>query len=118
VSYETNGNRLKLILLCHSSAVDSLSEIDEPSRDPYRSRHHKDDVYYEDEYGKCKTFSKIGVLSSDRIEKLKYIAEEKFQIPCDEQLLVYKDKVLRNDHKQLANYRLRNYSRIHIFDKV
>ncbi len=57
-------------------------------------------------------------MSHDRIEKLKYIVEEKFGIPYDEQLLVYKDKVLRNDLKQLVNYRLRNYSRIHIFDKV
>ncbi len=72
---------------------------------------------YEDEYGKCKTFSKIGVRFDDRIEKIKKIVQEKFRIPYDEQLLVYKDKILKHDYKQLKAYHIRNYSRIHVFDK-
>ena len=60
---------------------------------------------------------KISVQITDCIEKLKKIVEKVFGIPCSEQLLVYKDKMLRTDSKQMYQYRLRNNSRIHIFDK-
>lgn len=141
----SNENHLKLILLCHSSALDTLSElntgnysseehnydridnnssssVDSPNA-PSRKKEHqrsmktKQNEIYEDEYGKCKTFSKIGVRYTDHIEKIKNIVQQKFQIPYCEQLLVYKDKILKHDHKQLKAYHVRNYSRIHVFDK-
>ena len=72
---------------------------------------------YEDEYGKCTTFSKINIPTSDRVITLKKIVETKFGILCNDQILVYKDNVLKNDLKPLHHYRLRQFSRIHIFDQ-
>ena len=72
---------------------------------------------YEDEHGKCSTFCKIGILATDRLITLKKIVEKKFGILCDDQIIVYKDKILKNDLKTLQNYHLKQFSRIHIFDE-
>ena len=131
---------MKLILLCHSSALEASSEkntngsssdehnydridnnssssIESSNENERKPKNKNKNEIYEDEYGKCKTFSKIGVRCTDHIEKIKNIVEQKFEIPYDEQLLVYKDKILNHDHKQLKAYHIRNYGRIHVFDK-
>lgn len=87
------------------------------TRSSSKNSRYKNEQIYEDEYGKCKTFSKIGVKYEDRIEKIKNIIQEKFNIPYEEQLLVYKDKILKSDNKTLKHYHVRNYGRIHVFDK-
>lgn len=109
--------KLKLILLCHSSAVEA--SMDKTGLDlvsDERISATKFDTY-EDEYGKCSTFSKIGIPANDRVITLKKIIETKFGISCNDQILVYKDNVLKNDLKPLSFYRLKQYSRIHIFDQ-
>lgn len=105
--------KLKLILLCHSSAVEtSLEENPEAINNI-----NKDKEIYQDEYGKCSTFSKISIATNDRVITLKKLIENRFGIACDDQILVYKDKILNNDLKPLSSYKLRQFSRIHIFDE-
>ena len=103
------SSELKLILLCHSSALETETDGEEYAL-------IKDEIFC-DEYGTCSKFVKISVQITDSIEKLKKIVEKVFGIPYSEQLLVYKDKMLRSESKQMYQYRLRNQSRIHIFDK-
>lgn len=76
-----------------------------------------DKEIYQDEYGKCSTFSKISISPSDRVITLKKLIENRFGIGCDDQILVYKDKILNNDLKLLSYYKLRQFGRIHIFDE-
>ena len=115
-SYSSEEHKYDCIDNNSTSSVDSPNLTRKKKTDS-RSTKKKQNEIYEDEYGKCKTFSKIGVRYTDHIEKIKKIVEQKFQIPYFEQLLVYKDKILKYDHKQLRAYHLRNYSRIHVFDK-
>lgn len=72
---------------------------------------------FEDEYGKCTTFHKIGISINDRVITLKKIVEKRFGVLTKDQILVYKDKVLKSDLKLLNHYNLRQFSRIHIFDE-
>jgi hypothetical protein len=65
----------------------------------------------------CKTFSKIIISVNDRVISLKKIVETKFGISCKDQILVYKDKILKSDLKSLNSFNIRQYSRIHIFDE-
>lgn len=113
--------KLKLILLCHSSAVEtSLEEggSHASSRDNDDDEENDGDKeIYQDEYGKCSTFSKINISASDRVITLKKLIENRFGIACDDQILVYKDKILNSDLKLLSHYKLRQFARIHIFDE-
>lgn len=104
-----NDDRLKLILLCHSSIV-------ELNQDKKIIENEKREIY-EDEHGTCKTFSKIIISINDRVISLKKIVEAKFGISCKDQILVYKDKILKSDLKQMNSFNIRQYSRIHIFDE-
>ena len=106
--YRIEDDRLKLILLCHSSIV----EINQDKKD----RKEKSEIY-EDEHGMCKTFSKIIVSINDRVITLKKIIETKFGISCKDQILVYKDQILKSDLKLLSSFNIRQYARIHIFDE-
>ncbi|CAF0920262.1 unnamed protein product [Brachionus calyciflorus] len=102
-------SRLKLTLLCHSSAVEEELEknLDQNSNSEV----------FEDEFGKCKTFQKISISAYDRVITLKKIVERKFGILTKDQILVYKDQILKSDLKALSHYGLRQFSRIHIFDE-
>ena len=111
-SSQQQQQKLKLILLCHSSAVECSLE-DENNSD----RNSDKDEIYQDEYGKCSTFSKVNISPMDRVVTLKKLIESRFGIACDDQILVYKDKILNNDFKVLSHYKLRQFSRIHIFDE-
>lgn len=71
----------------------------------------------EDEFGNCRTFQKISISENDRVITLKRIIEKKFGIFTKDQILVYKDQILRNDLRPLNYYGLRQFSRIHIFDE-
>ena len=102
---QPTSNKVKLILLCHSSAVEAMAEKinSEKQSDMQQSitsavgiNGGKYEVY-EDEYGKCTTFSKINIPTSDRVITLKKIVETKFGISSNDQILVYKDNVLKND---------------------
>ncbi|RNA19830.1 RING finger nhl-1 [Brachionus plicatilis] len=104
---DDEASRLKLTLLCHSSAVEEAQEKDSD----------KKDQVLEDEFGKCKTFQKISISATDRVITLKRIVEKKFSIFTKDQILVYKDQILRNDLRPLSYYGLRQFSRIHIFDE-
>lgn len=99
--------RLKLTLLCHSSAVEEAQEKDLD----------KNKQVLEDEFGNCKTFQKISISENDRVITLKRIVEKKFGIFTKDQILVYKDQILRNDLRPLNYYGLRQFSRIHVFDE-
>jgi hypothetical protein len=114
--------KLKLILLCHSAHIElqqqqqhlnKLNESSDNSSDSYR----KQPEIYEDEFGKCSTYSKISISMNDRLITLKKIVEKKFGISLDDQIIVYKDKILKNDLKLLNAFHLRQFSRIHIFDE-
>lgn len=100
-------SRLKLTLLCHSSAVEEAQEKDS----------EKNDQVLDDEFGKCKTFQKISISGNDRVITLKRIVEKKFGIFTKDQILVYKDQILRNDLRPLSYYGLKQFSKIHIFDE-
>lgn len=104
---ENDTSRLKLTLLCHSSAVEEAVE---------KSTDSNGEVL-EDEFGKCKTFQKISISEHDRVITLKKIVEKKFGILTKDQILVYKDQILKSDLKSLSFYGLRQFSRIHIFDE-
>lgn len=95
--------RLKITLLCHSSAVEE-------------KKGNSDDVF-EDEFGKCKTFQKISISVFDRVITLKKIVEKKFGILTKDQILVYKDQILKSDLKPLSHYGLKQFSDVHIFDE-
>jgi hypothetical protein len=47
---------------------------------------------------------------------LKKLIESKFGIACKDQILVYKDRILKNDLQQLCHYQIRQFSRVHVFD--
>ena len=102
-----NDDKLKLVLLCHSSIV----ELNQ------KKKNSNGNEVYEDEHGKCKTFSKIAISMNDRVISLKKIVENKFGISCKDQILVYKDQILKSDLKLLHSFNIRQYSRIHIFDE-
>lgn len=103
------ASKIKLILLCHSSAVEESSQDENVEL--------RDREVYHDEYGKCSTFSKVSISVNDRVITLKKLIETKFGIACTDQILVYKDKILKNDLKPLSSYKLRQFSRVHIFDE-
>lgn len=105
-----DNTKLKLVLLCHSSIVEAQQERNTEEIDQSRE-------VYEDEFGKCFTFSKISISMYDRVITLKKIIETKFDISTKDQILVYKDTILKNDLRSLHTYNLRQYSRIHIFDE-
>jgi hypothetical protein len=44
------------------------------------------------------------------------LIENKFGIACKDQILVYKDRILKNDLQQLCHYQIRQFSRLHVFD--
>lgn len=92
--------------MCHSSAVEEAIE---------KNKNLNGEVL-EDEFGKCKTFQKISIAENDRVITLKKIVERKFGIQTKDQILVYKDQILKSDLKPLSFYGLRQFSRIHIFD--
>jgi hypothetical protein len=74
--------------------------------------------YEEDEYGnKCSTYTQIEIYSNDRVITLKKLVESRFGIGLDDQILVYKDKVIKSDLKQLAALNVRQFARVHVFDK-
>ncbi len=54
---------------------------------------------------------------NDRVITLKKIIETKFGISCKDQILVYKDQILKSDLKLLTSFNIRQYARIHIFDE-
>ena len=47
---------------------------------------------------------------------MKKLIESKFGIACKDQILVYKDRILKNDLQQLCHYQIRQFSRVHVFD--
>ena len=104
--------------MCHSATVEeskiNLSNDEELNTD--ESLRQKEEIY-EDEFENCSTFCKISISSSDRLITLKKIVEKKFGISFDDQIIVYKDKILKYDLKTLQNYHFKQYSRIHIFDE-
>ena len=115
--------KLKLILLCHSAQIEqnSTTEYSSKSKNDLSENENSDSLrqpeIYEDEFGKCSTYSKISISANDRLIILKKIVEKKFGINLEDQIIVYKDKILKNDLKLLSSFHLRQYSRIHIFDE-
>jgi hypothetical protein len=103
-----NSDNLKLTLLCHSSAVELRHETIRNDLDQ--------NAIIQDEFGKCKTFSKVAVSMFDRVITLKKIVEAKYGISTKHQILVYKDNILKSDLKTLNAYNVRQFSRIHVFD--
>jgi hypothetical protein len=117
--YDSNS-KLKLILLCHSATVEAHKS--QYNRTKYNSKEDEDEdedeeQSYEDEYGKCSTFSKIIISPNDRIVILKKIVEKKFGICPEDQILIYKDKVLKSDLKPLSHHNIKQFAKIHIFDE-
>jgi hypothetical protein len=104
----SKNSKFKIILLCHSAALESYSESS--TDEDYQEK-------FKDEYGQCTTFTKISVYGTDHLESIKKLVEKKFGIPYKEQLLVHHDKVMRSDYKQLFQYSIKSLSRIHVFDK-
>ena len=115
--------KLKLILLCHSAQIEqnNTSQYSSKSKNDLSENENSDSPrqpeIYEDEFGKCSTYSKISISANDRLITLKKIVEKKFGINLEDQIIVYKDKILKNDLKILSSFHLRQYSRIHIFDE-
>lgn len=139
--------KLNLIVLCHSAAVEekmleqkkrklkrmnkrNASHDDEAdsSTDEEDSFGPLDDLddeeddldeYEEDEFGnKCQTYTQLDIMSNDRIITLKKLIQKKFSLDMNDQILVYKDKIIRNDLRQLFACGItRQYSRVHVFDK-
>ena len=109
-------DKLKLILLCHSASVEQTRSKKDLS-ETENSDSFKQPEIYEDEFGKCATYSKISISSNDRLITLKKIVEKKFGVGLEDQIIVYKDKILKNDLKILSSFHMRQYSRVHIFDE-
>ena len=103
---------LKLVLLCHSAEIEAKMRVDNTQKE--RKQYYE---VYEDEHGECATFSKICISGNDRLITLKKIIENKFGIACSHQIIVYKDKIMKNDLKFLYEFNLKQHSRIHIFDE-
>jgi hypothetical protein len=116
--------KLNLLILCHSTAVEEQM-LEKQARNAKRrpadevlDTDDADSEYEEDEYGnKCSTYTQIEIYSNDRVITLKKLVEARFGIALDDQILVYKDKIIKNDLKQLCALNVRQFARIHIFDK-
>ena len=106
------NDTLKLVLLCHSAEIEARMRVDQTQKE--RKQYYE---VYEDEHGECTTFSKICISGNDRLITLKKIVEKKFGIACSHQIIVYKDKIMKNDLKFLYEFNLKQHARIHIFDE-
>jgi hypothetical protein len=103
----SNNNRNK----CINKLIDLDSESDSESSSPDET----DGDYDEEE--KCSTVVQLPLYLNDRLITVKKMIEKEFSIALNYQILVYKDKILRNDLKQLHEFGLNSNSRVHVFDK-
>jgi len=104
---EPEEDCLKLLLLVHSSEIENSLK----NKKSFRQE------LFEDEHGKCSTFTKINIFANDRVNTLKKIVEKKFGIACNNQILVHEDRIMNNDAKFLYDFKLRQLDKIHVFDE-
>ena len=108
---EDKEQRERFITEQQAPAVDAQTEAEEDSE-------REESEYAEDEYGnKCSTYTQLELDSSDRVITLKKIVEAKFGIGLDDQILVYKDRIVKNELTQLFALNMSQFSRVHVFDK-